>query len=57
MNTIHTATVTPKLASGPGAIDGFEIRCTCGDVASYSLESIANRYADDHTAYMAKQGR
>lgn len=48
----HLTTITPKAASGNGDLDGFTVTCSCGDRASWSIESMARGYARDHVAYM-----
>lgn len=53
----HSTTITPKPASGNGDLDGFQVRCSCGEVASFSFLSMTQKHAADHVAYMAKVGR
>lgn len=53
----HTTTITAVPASEAGALPGFEIRCTCGDVHRLAFEGLAAEYAAGHVAYMAKKGR
>ena len=44
-----SVTTSPVAASGPGALSGFANLCdTCGDVARYSLETIAVYEAEQH---------
>jgi|HubBroStandDraft_6_1064221.scaffolds.fasta_scaffold00174_24 hypothetical protein len=44
-----SVTTNPVAATGPGALDGFANLCdTCGDVARYSLETIAVYEAEQH---------
>ena len=35
--TTHTFQVTPFAASGPGALSGHEMQCSCGNVQRTSL--------------------
>lgn len=53
--TTYTVTVTPVEANGPGALDGFEVRCTCTNVNRWSLENMAHQDADAHLRWHAKQ--
>ena len=53
----HTTTITAVSASEAGALPGFEIRCTCGDVHRLAFEGMAAEYAAGHLAYMAKKAR
>lgn len=53
----HTTTITAVPASEAGALPGFEIRCSCGDLHRLAFESMAAEYAAGHVAYMAKKGR
>jgi hypothetical protein len=46
-----TSTTTPVGPSSPGALGGFENRCECGDVARYSLETLARHEAASHQAW------
>ena len=55
--TMHTTTISIKSATGNGDLDGFTVQCSCGDHASWSIESLAYKYAADHVSYMAKKGR
>ena len=51
-------TQTPLAAvppSGPGALAGFESRCTCGLVIRSSLRSIAEADVREHVAWHAKK--
>lgn len=57
MATTHTTTITAVPASQAGALAGHEVRCSCGDVARYSIATMAQEYAAGHVAYMAKKGR
>jgi hypothetical protein len=53
--TAHQITVTPKAASGPGALDGWQARCTCGDVQSTSLsEHEARMLGQKHLDWHAR---
>ncbi len=44
-------------ASGPGALDGFRYRCSCGDSASYSVRSMTEDFARSHTRHMNEKER
>ena len=39
--------------SGPGALDGFESRCSCGLVIRSSLRTIVEADLREHLAYFA----
>jgi hypothetical protein len=55
---VHSITVSPKAASGPGALDGHEARCTCGFVAGTSLgEREARTQGWAHVEWARKAGR
>lgn len=47
--------VSPVEASGPGALAGFESRCSCGLVIRSSLETIAQRDVYEHAAWHAER--
>lgn len=52
----HTIlSIEPKPAEGPGCLDGFEYRCSCGDHAGYSIRSMTEDYARRHAEYMNTQ--
>ena len=55
--TTHQTTIETKDASGNGDIDGFKVTCSCGDVAYWSLQTMADSYANSHVAYMERNGR
>ena len=44
-------------ASGPGALAGFESRCSCGLVIRSSLESIARQDVWEHARWHARKGK
>lgn len=44
----HSSTITAASASEAGALDGFEIRCTCGLTFRTLFESSARREANAH---------
>lgn len=44
----HSTTITPKPASEKGALDGFQVTCTCGHVAGSSLDVLAKQHAAAH---------
>lgn len=46
--------VTPRPASGPGALSGYEVRCSCGDVQTSSLFSVAAELGNAHLAWHAR---
>jgi hypothetical protein len=48
----HITTITPKEAIGNGDLGGFTISCSCGDKATSSMVTLAQKYAIDHVAYM-----
>lgn len=48
--------VYPVPASGPGALDGFEFRCSCGTVLSSSLRGMTERDQAAHAAWHARKG-
>lgn len=49
-------TIAPVAASGPGALDGFEIVCAaCGDVQRYSLRTIAEAAGAAHLRFHARK--
>jgi hypothetical protein len=54
MNTHTLSPLTAKPASGPGAIDGYQIRCSCGEVISSSLQTLTAQWAREHVAYFSK---
>lgn len=47
----YVVTIEPRPATGNGDIDGFTIRCSCGDVASSSLRVLADEYRRGHLAW------
>ena len=51
----HSIVITIKAADGSGNVDGWKSTCSCGDVASFSVESMTHEYAASHKAYMAKK--
>ena len=38
-----------------GTIDGYELRCSCGEVASFSSLLMTQAHGRDHAAYMARK--
>ena len=44
-------------ASGPGALSGFQVTCSCGLVIKSSMESSARLDAQDHARWHQKRGR
>jgi len=44
-------------ASQPGALAGYESRCTCGLVIRSSMETIIRQDVWEHAAWHAKRGR
>lgn len=44
----HSTTITPVGPTGPGAIAGYEMRCTCSDVQCYSIATMATDAAVTH---------
>jgi hypothetical protein len=38
-------------ASGPGALDGFECKCSCGMTLRSSLRTLLEQDATQHVAY------
>lgn len=55
--TEHLVTLAEVPASGPGALAGFEVSCSCGNVQRTSLKSEASRLATDHLDWHARTGR
>lgn len=54
----HTLTTAPITASTPGALDGFEVRCTCGFRATTSLsEREALRAGIAHAEWARRAGK
>jgi hypothetical protein len=53
----HEISITPKAASERGALDGFQIRCTCGHVAGNSFRVGAQHDASAHRRWHAKRGK
>lgn len=49
--------IEPSPAPEPGALDGWEFRCSCGEHASYTFESITRSEARKHIEYMQRTGR
>jgi hypothetical protein len=45
--------VVPVGPSGPGALAGFEVRCSCGYEMRSSLESCVRLDSQDHVAWEA----
>ena len=54
---IISGTIAEVAASRDGALDGFEFRCECGEVARFSAHQVAVEHALGHANYMAKAGR
>ena len=54
---IISGTIEAIAASRPGALDGFEFRCECGEVARFSNHQTTVEHALGHADYMAKAGR
>ena len=50
-------TISPSPAPEPGALDGFQVRCTCGTVMTASLPTEAERLRRQHEAWHAKAAR
>lgn len=44
-------TITPAAASGPGALSGFRLACTCGLTWGVSLPTIARAEAHAHETW------
>ena len=58
MASTHNITTGPIKASQPGALDGFEARCSCGFRATTSLsEHEARNQGLDHADYMRRAGK
>lgn len=55
MNGKHSMSIAARPASGPGALDGFEVSCSCGDRASFAFESMAVAYVASHVAYWGRR--
>ena len=56
--TTHpTPTIRPHLATERGTLDGYEVRCECGEVARFSEPVMAHKHAADHRTYMSRLGR
>lgn len=53
----HHTTITAVPATEAGALSGFEVRCSCGDVHRLAFGQMAAEYAAGHVAYMAKKTR
>jgi hypothetical protein len=54
---MHTQTqIVAVPASGPGALSGFEARCTCGLVMKSSLRSLIQADTAAHAAYHTRKG-
>lgn len=54
----HTIlSIEAEAASGPGALDGFRYRCSCGDTAAYSVRSMTEDFARSHTRHMNEKER
>lgn len=53
--TAHTATIITKAATGNGDLDGFAVTCTCGDVSTWSLPTLAASHKASHEAWHARQ--
>lgn len=54
----HTqSAIVAVLASGPGALSGFESRCTCGLVLRSSLPVAAQNDVHAHAAWHARTKR
>jgi hypothetical protein len=52
----HSLTTSPITASQAGALDGFQVQCSCGFHATTSLsEREARNQGVAHVAYMAKK--
>lgn len=49
--TEHIVVMAPKLASGTGALDGFEASCSCGWKFSSSFRSEISMIAWEHVQY------
>lgn len=53
---LHSLTAIAAVpASGPGALAGFESRCSCGLVIRSSLRTIVEADVREHVAYFAKR--
>lgn len=48
--------LTPRAASGPGALDGFGFDCTCGGGLAASLPVLARQWREGHIAWHANRG-
>jgi hypothetical protein len=54
--TTHRLSPIVETPAEPGGLDGFEIRCTCGEVAGFSIRSMTAKHGRDHLAYFERQG-
>lgn len=50
---LHTTTLKAVGPSGPGALAGFQVTCSCGFTFGSSLRTIAELDAREHVAYIA----
>jgi hypothetical protein len=58
MASTHTITTAAITASEPGALDGFEAKCSCGFRATTSLsEREARRLGFDHADWAKRAGK
>lgn len=54
---LHTLSSAVAIAaSGPGALDGHEVRCSCGFAARSSLRTLAVQDAHAHIAWAVRKG-
>src|SRR5262245_58759916 len=55
MTSFEISPIVATPASGPGALDGFEARCSCGLVMRSSLRTLLEQDVADHAAYHARR--
>lgn len=53
----HFTTIEAVRPSTPGALSGFEVRCTCGFNFRTAFRTTAQADAADHVAFMATTAR
>ncbi len=56
MATVTVSAITPRAASGPGALDGFGFDCSCRGGQSASLPTIARQWRRQHVAWHEGRG-
>lgn len=56
MPSFTISPITPREASGPGALDGYGFDCSCRGGLSSSLEGLARQWQSEHIGWHLGRG-